>query len=598
MDRPRPIPEPLEPDEPANSRSEPHDQPATSSSAPEETQPHRRTDDATSAADGTDAAHERDDDKAESTTVARSADNSPETDRDISAQLPAKLREEMRRDPTFTRLGWGIDETSMPTNRSETGNDHAADTAPHRESGHQASAEALDIAASGNHDAPRAGGTQEALADFDRRDDQAEAAEVDESESAQAADNADETVLEAKIEGDRAAPAEPADDRATVNADGARTRGPSEAAEPEGDEGRTDGQIPAAADSEFIDTKEAATDEQPAKPIDDGWPAKATDVAVPAVKREGPGDGSLDVLDGIPGGADQHPDAADHRPVADDTRSADQSIRAIFERWDAEDYKMPRPLDPQQAADPEPEVPGEPEDRRAADERNGVAYIATHKDSKPWLGPAASCEPVVQSIYASIDLTGGHAHIRHGPMGTDQMYANRAAFNEDPAQSDPIMRAEGIDGIAPPKKHYCARESTRIHDVNAFAAAYVGVLEYPAVKAALEEKWVPGVQLDQIPVPIVELLGVDGHTFCSGFRLKGDWGAAKAARKQWTQARTAGEDLTGLTKPEVERIATFEGGDILVTLKGSAEKRCYEILSMWPQPADPPRSTTKGNSDG
>lgn len=501
------------------------------------------------------------DDAADRPKVRQPADDVA-LDRDVTDRLPAELRDQMLRDQRFTRLGWGADETSTPTNRSDAIDEHGGDPAPQRESGRQ-EPEARDIAASRDHAAVRADDRQEAVADFDRQD-EAETVELYESESAQATVNADEAVAEAEIDGNRAALTEPADGKQTA----------------------------AAADSDLPDTNEARVDEQAAEPTDHGLAAKA-DVAVPTVEREASGDDSLDLVDGTPDSADQDPDAADPQPVAADTRSADQLIRAILDRWDAETYDMPRPPDPDthQTADPEPVDLGEPEDRRTIDERNAVAYIAAHKDSKPWLAPAARCEPVVQSIYASIDLTGGHAHIRHGPMGTDQMYANRAAFNEDPAQSDPIMRAQGIDGLAPHKKHYCARESTRIHDVNAFAAAYVGALEYPAVKAALEQEWVPGVHLDQVPVPIVDLLGVDGHKFCSGFRLKGDWETAKAARKEWIRARAANEDLTGLTEPEVERIATFEGGDILVTFKGNAQKKCYEIVSMWPQPADPPRNT-------
>ncbi|HET6742170.1 MAG TPA: hypothetical protein VFH76_24670 [Kribbella sp.] len=259
-----------------------------------------------------------------------------------------------------------------------------------------------------------------------------------------------------------------------------------------------------------------------------------------------------------------------------------ETVRDRFDRWDPERLAMPRP--------PEPEVsnahPGErteASDRPSLDVRTGVAYIAANKDTRPWLAPAADCEPIVQSVYASIDQSEGHGHIRHGAMGSDDLQARRVAFNEDPAQTDPVKREAGVDGLDQTKQHYCGKDSTRVHDATALAAVYVMAAEHPKVRAVLDGPFDENVQPRDLVVPIRDLLGPDGHEFCSGFRLK-DWPEAKSVRKEWLQAKRTGSDLSGLREPEVERIPTFEGGDIKIVFKRNVEAKRYGIYTLFPRP--------------
>ncbi|WP_344240960.1 hypothetical protein [Kribbella hippodromi] len=70
------------------------------------------------------------------------------------------------------------------------------------------------------------------------------------------------------------------------------------------------------------------------------------------------------------------------------------------------------------------------------------------------IGAQSTNRMPVQSVYASIDQGDRHGHIRHGAMGTDELYVRRVAFNEDPAQTDPQQRSGGIDGLKPDKDHY------------------------------------------------------------------------------------------------------------------------------------------------
>jgi hypothetical protein len=53
--------------------------------------------------------------------------------------------------------------------------------------------------------------------------------------------------------------------------------------------------------------------------------------------------------------------------------------------------------------------------------------------------------------------------------------------------------------------------------------------------------------------------------------------------RQWLQARDSGSDLGSVGEPEVELISTFEGGEIAVTFKRSADGTGYEIGTIFPR---------------
>ncbi|GAA1590577.1 hypothetical protein [Kribbella karoonensis] len=519
MDRPRPNPESLEPNEPADSRAEPHDRPAASSSAPEETEPHRhtgdatdparveshrnrddeptpkiaqRSHDATSAADATDAtdgadavedsdaADERDDDKAESTTVARPADNSPETDRDISAQLPAKLREQMRQDPTFTRLGWGVDKPTMKDHEEAQSN--GSDTVEHPQ--------------------------QESQHASDRRADPTDA----ESSSA-----------------------------------------------PEG----------ATEDSTARSTSSTTTD-----PVDERDSAAASISDVSSGEDDGATAHSEDLSDGD---GETGPTDSARKSTADLLDEHDR-------RWDSIKAGLPRGRLPKSAENLDPEVIGrmEPEIRRVLEYQGAAEYIAENADTKPWLEPAVDASPAVQRIFTAVDQGNGHAHIRHGPMGDDQLYADRVAYLEDPAQTDAAKRAAGVDGLNPLKKHRCSWEATRINDATAFAAAFARAVELPQVQLALATPFGPTTDPpDPVKVPITDLLGPEGHKYCTGYRLEGG-PQAMQGRKEWLHARAQGEDLTDIPEPKVKRIESFEGGNAIIRFKPNGGG--YEISTLFVEP--------------
>ncbi|WP_344237366.1 hypothetical protein [Kribbella hippodromi] len=225
-----------------------------------------------------------------------------------------------------------------------------------------------------------------------------------------------------------------------------------------------------------------------------------------------------------------------------------------------------------------------PDVRRVLEYQGAAEYIAAEVNARPWLEPVVDASPAVQRIYTAIDRGNGHAHIRHGPMGTDQLYADRVARLEDPAQTDPHKRTTSIDGLDDSKQHYCAKEATRIHNPEAFVAAFAAAVKHPDVRRALDAQWSRTDRPEEVAIPIAELLGPRGHEDCSGFRLAGDWTQAKRARKAWTRARVEGQDLTDIPQPKVERIPTFEGGTIVFHFAGNAAAERYEIVTMYPAP--------------
>jgi hypothetical protein len=279
-------------------------------------------------------------------------------------------------------------------------------------------------------------------------------------------------------------------------------------------------------------------------------------------------------------GPDERRSAADH--LGDETLDVvvgDETLGERLDRWDANHLNLSRPRSID-SAETDPET-----DQRSADESAAVAYIATNKEQRPWLAPAADCVPAVQSIYASLDQGSGHAHVRHGPALGQQALARRVARLEDPAQLDENLREDGVDGLDPTKMHRCGRYATAIVDANAFAAAVAVLSERPDVQDALASDW-DGLKPDRLVIPIADVLGERGHEYCLGVRLAGNLSEALAGRKQWVLAKASGADLSALPEPRAQPIPTFEGGDIFVVFKRNHVTSKFEINTIFPNPPE------------
>jgi hypothetical protein len=218
---------------------------------------------------------------------------------------------------------------------------------------------------------------------------------------------------------------------------------------------------------------------------------------------------------------------------------------------------------------------------------DAVAYIDAHHGERPWLAAARGCSPEVQRVFAALDQGGGHGHIRHEGWVTEGMNERRVAYLEDPAQSDMAKRAAGVDGIkSGDQPHRCGMISTRITDPDAFAVAIARGVKHPDVQAALEmdfkEKRAPG----HVVLPVAELLGSDGHRYCTGWQLDTVGGSMKTAREQrdaWAAAR-AQNAVPEMPDPKARPVETFDGGTVIFAFGPNRVRNGYEIVTMYVHP--------------
>jgi hypothetical protein len=214
---------------------------------------------------------------------------------------------------------------------------------------------------------------------------------------------------------------------------------------------------------------------------------------------------------------------------------------------------------------------------------DAAAYLDARQAERPWLAAARDRSPEVQRLFAALDQGGGHAHIRHEGWITEEMSRRRVAYLEDPAQLDPVKRAARIDGLKSPEEPHRGRDaSSRITDPDVFAAAFARGVEHPAVRAALDTKFVPGRVPRAVSLPISDVLGPDGHRYCMGWRLQpveGSMNVARATRAAWINARgTEGPE------PDVRTARTFEGGAIVFAFAPNGAADGYEVVTMYPRP--------------
>jgi hypothetical protein len=302
----------------------------------------------------------------------------------------------------------------------------------------------------------------------------------------------------------------------------------------------------------------------------DGFEEGEPDVPAPQVSRE------LALAEGPA-------DRAQPRPPGElNTRGeAYAELRQRVEGgWEPRSFEAPRAelrrFDPERAALP-------PTSLDAA-----AKYLAQHQTERPWLTAADTASPEARRILAAMDAGGGHGHIRHEGWVSEEASMRRVAYLEDPAQLDTAKRDLGIDGLLENDlPHRCRSTSTRITDPDAFATAFARGAEHPKVREALDMPFDPRGKPKQVTVPITELLGSDGHRYCTGWRLEPGDGSMKAAqtnRDDWLAARAKGR-AQDFPEPQVRAVPTFEDGVIVFLFtRNNAESR-YTIVTMFPRPA-------------
>jgi hypothetical protein len=212
--------------------------------------------------------------------------------------------------------------------------------------------------------------------------------------------------------------------------------------------------------------------------------------------------------------------------------------------------------------------------------KDATEYLDKHHLERPWLSVARACTPEVQRIFAALDQGHGHAHIRHEGWVTEEMNERRVRNLEDPAQLDPAKRAIAIDGLAAGDiRHRCGDIASRIIDPEIFATVFARGVEHPDVRAALRSN---GPRPEPVILPISDVLGDDGHEFCSGWRLEpvnGSMEEARAVRREWAAGNLSAPE------PQARPVETFEGGTVTFAFRRSAVGG-YEVSTMHMNPAD------------
>jgi hypothetical protein len=219
-----------------------------------------------------------------------------------------------------------------------------------------------------------------------------------------------------------------------------------------------------------------------------------------------------------------------------------------------------------------------------------ASYVAQHRAARPWLTTADAASPEARRILAALDAGGGHAHIRHEGWVTEEASMRRAAYLEDPAQLDPEKRYLGIDGLRQnDQPHRCRSTATRITDPDAFTTAFARGVEHPKVREVLDMAFDPVKKPREVTVPIADLLGPDGHRYCTGWRLEpadGSMNTARTNRDAWLAARAEG-GKPDVPEPQARPVPTFEGGVITFVFERNYAEQRYEIVTMFPRPAQP-----------
>jgi hypothetical protein len=258
--------------------------------------------------------------------------------------------------------------------------------------------------------------------------------------------------------------------------------------------------------------------------------------------------------------------------------------------WDQRPFRS-LPGDRQSGASDDPLEPVrrfQPSRAGLPDPGDAVTYLDARQPERPWLAAARDRPPEVQRLFAALDQGGGHAHIRHEGWVTEEMNRRRVAYLEDPAQLDPAKREAGLDGLGPDGQlHHCRQTATRIADPDAFATAFAKGVEHPRVRAALEATFDPDEKPRPVQLPIEELLGPDGHRYCTGWQLEpvdGSMAAARRSREAWL-AMPAEQRASNSDGPTARPVATFEGGVAVFVFGHNSRGDGYEVVTMYPRPS-------------
>jgi hypothetical protein len=221
-------------------------------------------------------------------------------------------------------------------------------------------------------------------------------------------------------------------------------------------------------------------------------------------------------------------------------------------------------------------------------EEEAAEYVEQNADQRPWLAVLKDCDPSTRRVLVTMDLSQGHALERHEGYADDEKLLRRVTALEDPAQLDDDKRAAGIDGCKPgDQAHRCGDTATAIQDPNAFATAFARGVEHPDVQSALQTPFEPGVRPTKVSLAIGDLLGADGHRYCSGYKLEPVGGSIQAAqdrRSAWVEARSDSGGEVDVPPPRCSPVEYFEEATVEYFFRPTRTRDGYEIATMYIRP--------------
>ena len=217
-------------------------------------------------------------------------------------------------------------------------------------------------------------------------------------------------------------------------------------------------------------------------------------------------------------------------------------------------------------------------------EAEAAEYIARNVDRRPWLASAEGCHPAVQRVLVAMDQGRGHALERHEGYADDDRLQLRVTALEDPAQLDAGKRAAGIDGCKPGNQpHKCGVSATAVQDPVAFATMFARGVEHPKVKEALGMPFDPDETPKPVSISVRDLLGADGHNYCSGYTLEpidGSLEKARADRAACVVARRTRDQEVDAVEPACALIDDFRTASTQYFFRPTRDRDGYEISTM------------------
>ena len=197
--------------------------------------------------------------------------------------------------------------------------------------------------------------------------------------------------------------------------------------------------------------------------------------------------------------------------------------------------------------------------------KDATAYLDKHHVERPWLSVARDCPPEVQRMFAALDQgrrSRAHPARRLGHRGDERAPPPEPGGPRPARPGQTRGRDRGLTAGDIP--HRCGDIASRIIDPEIFAAAFARGVEHPDVRAALNSN---GSRPEPVILPISDVLGDDGHKFCSGWQLEpvnGSMEEARAVRRAWAADNQSGPE------PQAGPVETFDGGTVTFAFRRGA----------------------------